>query len=43
VLHFRGKGSTNLAAADVAHRYPSGNAVDQLLADEQVHFDDVWL
>jgi RHS repeat-associated protein len=40
VLHFQGEGTADLAAADLAHRYLWGNAVDQLLADEQVHYDD---
>jgi hypothetical protein len=40
VLHFQGEGAADLAAADLAHRYLWGNAVDQLLADEQVHYDD---
>ena len=41
MLHFIGEGSGDLGAADLAHRYLWGNAVDQILADEQVHYDGV--
>jgi len=36
VLQFDGSGSVDLTAADISHRYLWGNAVDQILADEQV-------
>ena len=39
VLQFQKTGTGDLAATDLSHRYLWGPAVDQLLADEQVHYD----
>jgi RHS repeat-associated protein len=39
-LEFHKTGSGNLAATDLSHRYLWGPAVDQLLADEQVDWND---
>jgi RHS repeat-associated protein len=39
-LEFHKSGTGDLAPEDLAHRYLWGPAVDQLLADEQVNWDD---
>ena len=39
VMQFDKTGTGDLAASDLSHRYLWGTAVDQLLADEQVHYD----
>jgi hypothetical protein len=39
VLQFDKTGSGDVAATDLSHRYLWGTGVDQILADEQVHYD----
>ena len=35
----RSDGTGDLADTDLSHRYLHGGAIDQILADEQVHYD----